>query len=509
MNILQFFLINEYYFIFSIFVLFLFCVYIVVASKYNLLSIYKQLVCSSIIFLLFYLILLFIDSSGTQYILFNLIILDDFTIYIQSILIIVSILFILISPTFIVIGKIYSSELYLLLLVAILGFLLLISFVDIIGIYLSIELVSMCFYLLTTFSKQNIYSNEAALKYFILGSISSNFILFGFSFIYISTGMTNLIDVSKLIARYLANFIEIFYIFENNIIIMNLIFAFFFIFIGLFFKIYAAPFHLWIPDIYQSAPVLITAFFNTIPLLSFITIILRCSFYFNVLNPVWNYFFLFFACCSIFFGAICALFQSKIRRLLAYSAVTHIGYFLIFIYLFLYLSQLNIYIIQLFYTYIILYLFTNIGIFSILFNLYVLVRHGAMYVDELFCLNKLYKSNGLLSFMFIIFFFSIAGLPPLPGFVGKLFLFSSIIFSNSKILLFFIVLCTAVLSCFYYLRIIKIIYFNNSNGWGFFPIISYTCSIVISIIFLLLFHFFFFSEYINILSMYLAFVFIQ
>lgn len=507
----QFILINEYYFIFSILVIFIFGMYLTVPGKYRLFSLYRQLVCSSIIFLFFYVLLLLVSPLNANFIFFGVLLSDSSVLFLQIFVVLLSMLFILISPTFILFGRIYAFEFYILILISILGLLFMMTFIDIIGVYLSIELVSMCFYLLTTFNKHDVYSNEAALKYFILGAISSNFILFGFSFMYVTTGMTNMLHISKLLIRFMDSLVDSIYVFESNLLLVNIIFAFIFIFVGLFFKVYAAPFHLWIPDIYQSAPLLITALFSTLPLIPFISTIVRFSLYFNMFNPIWNYFFLFFACCSIIFGTIAGLFQSKLRRLLAYSAVTHVGYFFMFIYLFLYTGNLSIYILQLLFTYLIIYAVTNIGIFSILLNFYAIDRSGSFYLDEIFYLANLYRSNSLLGFIFSVFLFSMSGLPPLPGFVGKLFLFSSIFSSDSKVILFILIVCMAVLSCFYYLRIIKVMYFNNvvHNSVILFPMVSYVNSVVIAIIFLFLVHFFFFPEYVNVFTLYLVLSLVQ
>lgn len=501
----QFIFISEYYFIFSILVVFICSLYLSIPSKYGLVSVYPQVTCSSIISLFFYLVLLLSCPNDVYFIFYNVILIDNFVVFLQAAVVVLSLLFVLVSPTFISLGRIYAFEFQLLILVSILGLLLMIAFIDVVGLYLSIELVSMCFYLLTTFNKHDVYSNEAALKYFILGAISSNFILFGFGFLYISTGMTNILDISKLLAHYLNSTICTVYMFETNLLLANLVFSLFFIFIGLFFKIYAAPFHLWIPDIYQGAPLLITGLFSTLPLIPFITVILRFVLYFNMFNSIWSYFFLFFACCSILFGAIAGLFQSKLRRLLAFSAVTHVGYFCMFIYLFLYFGSMDIHMVQLLFTYVLIYLLTNIGVFSILTNLRILCRFGSFYLDELSYLSKLYKSNSLLAFVFSIFLFSMSGLPPLPGFIGKLFLFSSIFFDANRVVLFILVICMAVLSSFYYLRVIKIMYFNiSSNDWMFFSRISYANAVIISIIFLFLLHFFFFPELISVFTMHIV-----
>lgn len=503
MNLLQILFINEFYFVFSILLLFIFCIYYGIYSNSKLNRIQNIVVVASTIFL-FYLLLITCNGLLTvKYSFFNIIYIDSYCLLLQSIIILLAISIIFISAAYVRLKRMNSFELYLLFLISVFGLLLLVSLVDLLGIYITIELVSLSFYILTTLNKHNVYSNESALKYFILGSISSNFILFGFSYMYMSTGITNMIEINKIILYYFTDFTDMVYIFNENILISNIFFSLFFIFIGLLFKIYSAPFHLWVPDIYNNAPLIITAFFSIVPLVPFINIILRFSFYFNILSPFLSYFFLIFACFSLFLGALGALFQVKMKRLLAFSAITHIGYFLIFIYLLLKINELSIYTIQLLFTYIIIYLITNIGIFTILVNLYSYKNFS--HNNELFYFSKLFRSNWLLCFILMVFFFSISGLPPLAGFVSKLLLFINILSFGDKIFIFLLVMFIAIIGSFYYIRIIKILYFNNLDmDWLFLSKMDYICSVLISIILLFIIHFFFFAKYLNIFTLYLA-----
>jgi len=504
---LQLVLTNELYFLFSIFLLFFFCIHYGIYNKNSLYQLQNQMFTSSSILIIYYIILLFIGIRFVEYSFFNIVLIDSYSLILQIMVAILTLAILVMSRAFIRVERMNYFEMYLLILIAVLGLLFLVELIDLLGIYLSIELVSLSFYILTAFSKHNVYATEAALKYFILGSISSNFILFGFSYMYVVTGMTNMLEINKLIVYYIVGMVDKVYLFHSNILISSCIFSLFFIFLGLLFKIYAAPFHLWIPDIYNHAPLLITAFFSIIPLIPFINVILRFSFYFNVLGSMLSYFFLLFAFCSIIFGALGALFQSKIKRLLAYSAVTHVGYFLLFIYLLLKMNELNIYIVQLLFTYIFLYLVTNVGIFGILTTTYSYLLSN--YTNELFHFSKLYKTNWLISFIFAVFFFSVSGIPPLSGFAGKLFLFSSVLSSGDKIFLFFVLMIYATISSFYYVRIIKILYYNEYNEWHFFPVIRYSSSVLIALVFLFVIHFFFFSEYVNIITLYLSLVLLQ
>jgi len=499
-------LLDLYYFIISIFILLTFSIYYGLSRSYYLHTIHKQLICGISIFFSYYLVLVYITKYNIQLFFFDTIVSNVVTVNLHFIVVLSSLFVVLVSYGFVNNAKAYSFEFYLLFISIVFGLILLISFVDFIGIYLSIELISMCFYLLTTFSKYNVYSNEAALKYFILGTISSNFILFGFSFIYVGTGLTNLIEISKVVTGYVSDVFYNLYPLESNMLLLYLSFGFFFIFGGILFKMYAAPFHTWIPDIYQAAPLIVTMLFGILPLLPFVNLVLRFVLIVSMVSPIWSYFFLFFAVNSIVLGTLFSLFQTRIRRLLAYSAVTHVGYFFIFIYLFTSTVGIGAYLLQLLFMYIYIYIFTNIGIFSILSSLFVIKKHHSLFIEDLYDFSRLFKSNSILSFSLVIFFFSMAGLPPLPGFIGKLFLFTSIFYSGNKIFLFILILLMAVLSGFYYLRLIKIIYFNTkySINWVYCSNVNYLVSVIVPIILMLLFHLYLFPEVLSVPSMNLA-----
>jgi len=201
---LQIILTSELYFLFSILLLFIFCIYYGLFNNNYLYQVQNHVVINSIVFLSYYILLLLTGATSIKYSFYTILYSYSYSVLLQAILVVFTILILLISIVFVRFERLNAPELYLLLLVAVLGLLFVVEFVDILGIYLSIELVSLSFYILTAFNRHNIYSSEAALKYFILGSISSNFILFGFSYLYVVTGLTNIIEISKLIIVYLA-----------------------------------------------------------------------------------------------------------------------------------------------------------------------------------------------------------------------------------------------------------------------------------------------------------------
>jgi NADH-quinone oxidoreductase subunit N len=226
------------------------------------------------------------------------------------------------TKNYIINQKITFFENSILILIATFGLMLFSMSYHLITLYLTIEVQSLCFYILTMSQRNSILSVEASLKYFILGSIASSFILLGSSFIYGLLGTLNFGQIYLILSNIT---------FLDNIAFLNACsISFLFIFIGLFFKIGAAPFHLWLPDVYEGAPTNITLFFATVPKLAFLSILIR--FIFDVLGDISIFFsniFLIISILSILIGSFASVQQVKIKRLLAYSSISHIGFILL------------------------------------------------------------------------------------------------------------------------------------------------------------------------------------
>lgn len=328
------------------------------------------------------LITLFLLINGLNINWFNIIIfnqvliIDDFTLFIKIIVIIITIITILISFNYILNQKISAriNEYFILILFSTLSMLLIISSFDLISMYLAIELQSLSFYVLAAFQRNNEFSIEAGLKYFILGALSSGLLLFGESLIYGFTGLTNFEELTKLITITSNNliinefisitnlpFITIWLFFLNLTYIKIIILGLFFIIIAFLFKISAVPFHLWTPDVYEGAPTSITAFFSIVPKIAIIALLLRlCMYTFYDLINNWQYLIIFSAFLSMFIGTLGAIKQNKLKRLLAYSSIAHIGYLLIG------LATGTIESIEALLIYIILYTIGSIAIFNIM-----------------------------------------------------------------------------------------------------------------------------------------------
>ena len=397
-----------------------------------------------IIYLLLILLLLILNINNISNNLMNgVLLIDHLSQFIKIILILSTLICFFIQQNYLINQKINNYEINILILISLLGLMLLISSNHFITLYLSIELQSLSFYILTASQRKSILSTEAALKYFILGSIASGFILFGSSIIYGIVGSLNFNNIFLIISN--INLIE------NTDFLLGISYAFIFILIGILFKIGAAPFHFWLPDVYEGSPNNITAFFAIVPKISFIGILIR--FYFDIFSDISFFFEIFFYIISIlsmFIGSLASLQQKKIKRLLAYSSISHVGFILIG-----FTSNLynNISFILL---YIIIYIIMSINLWTCYISLNINNKPTKYLTD----LSNLYTINKLLSIIFILNIFSLAGIPPLAGFFSKLFIFFSAIKSNYFSLVFF-ALIISIISSFYYLKIIKIIFFEK------------------------------------------------
>jgi NADH-quinone oxidoreductase subunit N len=436
-------LIPEFFLTTILLILLLFGVFYKKSQNYEKILIIKNLNTIIIYFLLIILILTYNIENFSTTIMNGILIINDFTQFIKIILIITSIICFLIQKKYLIQQKINLYEINILLLISLLGLMVLISSNHFITLYLAIELQSLSFYILTASQKKSIISIEAALKYFILGSIASGFILFGSSILYIILGTLNFSDIFLIISN--INYI-------NNVnLLIGIIYGFIFIIIGILFKIGVAPFHFWLPDVYEGSPNNITAFFAIVPKIAFIGILIR--FFFEIFFHISFFFEIFFsivAFLSMLIGALSALQQKKIKRLLAYSSISHVGFILIG-----FTSNLlnNIPYILL---YIIIYIIMSIN----LWTSYISININHKPIKYLTDLSSIFNINNLIALIIILNIFSLAGIPPLAGFFSKFLIFSAGIKKGYFNLIFFAVIIS-IISSYYYLKIIKIIYFEK------------------------------------------------
>ena len=392
---------------------------------YNL-SIISLLVCLALIFN-------FPINENTE--LFNYSYKVDYLSSYMKILTITSGIFVLLSSNkYIQIININKIEYPILALSSILGMMVMISSNDLILFYVGLELQSLSLYVLASFNRDNLLSSESGLKYFVLSALSSGLLLYGCSLIYGFSGSTNFFIISE-------NLSQSSY---------GLTFGIVFILAGLAFKISAVPFHMWAPDVYEGSPTSVTIFFAILPKIAALTVFIRFL-YVPFLNLIeqWQMIIIFLSIASMLFGAIAAIGQKNLKRLVAYSSIGHMGYALAG------LSTGTNHGIQSSITYISIYLFMNLAFFSCLFML----KRDERYFENIEDLSGLAKNHPLLSFSFLIVLFSLAGIPPLAGFFAKFYIFTAVI-EESMYFLAIIGLLSTVIAAFYYLRLIKIIYFD-------------------------------------------------
>ena len=374
-------------------------------------------------------------------------IIDNLSIFMKVITLLFCIFVLLLSKDYIKTNNIDKIEYPIIILSSILGMLLMISSYDLIIFYLGLELQSISLYILASFNRTNIKSTEAGLKYFVLSALASGLLLYGCSLIYGFTGSTNFETIS-------ANLKEI-----NT----GAVFGIVFILVGLAFKVSAVPFHMWTPDVYEGSPTSVTSFFALIPKIAAMSVFIRFMFvpFINVMSQ-WQTIIIFLSIASMILGAVAAIGQNNIKRLMAYSSIGHMGYALAG------LATGSNEGIQSAITYLIIYLVMNLGAFGCIF---MMKREGTFY-ENINDLSGLSKNHPMLALSFLIMLFSLAGIPPLAGFFAKFYIFMSVI-EVKMYALAIIGLLSTVISAFYYLRIIKIIYFDKpkkpfelSYDWG-------------------------------------------
>jgi NADH-quinone oxidoreductase subunit N len=394
---------------------------------------------TSLIILLITAVITFNETLGIeQTFLFNgSIIIDYLSSFMKIITLLAAFSVLVISSNYLKTFKIFKIEYPILILSSVLGMMVMISANDLIVFYMGLELQSLALYVLATFNRDQLKSSEAGLKYFVLSALSSGLLLYGCSLIYGFTGSTNF----NLIADQL------------NTDQYALTFGIVFILVGLAFKISAVPFHMWAPDVYEGSPTSVTLFFTMVPKVAALTVFIRFLYvpFLNLIDQ-WQMILIFLSIASMLFGAIAAIGQTNLKRLIAYSSISHIGYALAG------LATGSNDGIQSSVIYITIYIFMNLGLFSCL----LMMKRNNKYFEDIQDLSGLSKNHPLLSLSFLIILFSLAGIPPLAGFFAKFYIFKSVL-EQSMYFLAIVGLLSTVVAAFYYLRIIKIMYFDKEK----------------------------------------------
>ena len=429
----------------------------------------------SIISLLIVLALCFNLRTVTEVYLFN----ESYQIgylstFMKTLVILSGIFVMSVSLKYLKINNILKIEFPILILSSILGMIVMISSNDLIVFYMGLELQSLSLYVLASFNKDNILSSESGLKYFILSALSSGLLLYGCSLIYGFSGSTNFIQISENI----------------DINQYSLTFGIVFILVGLAFKISAVPFHMWAPDVYQGSPTPVTLFFAILPKVAALTVLIKILYvpFFNLIEQ-WQMIVIFLSIASMIFGAVAAIGQKNLKRLIAYSSISHMGYTIAG------LSTGTNEGIQSSIIYISIYVVMNLGFFCCL----LMLKRDGKYYETVEDMSGLSKNHPMLSFSLLLILFSLAGIPPLAGFFAKFYVFMAVIKSEMYFLAITGLLST-VIAAFYYLRIIKIIYFDpEKEKFDTHHNIALKVSLFITTIFIL-FYFIFPSTLIQIVS---------
>ncbi|MBL6958043.1 MAG: NADH-quinone oxidoreductase subunit NuoN [Rhodospirillales bacterium] len=365
---------------------------------------------------------------------------DPFSVYFKVMVLFASAISIIMAQQYLQTQGIARFEFAILILFATIGMLMMISANNLISLYLGLEMQSLSLYVIATFQRDDTRSTEAGLKYFVLGAVASGMLLYGSSLIYGFTGTTDFQALASL-----------FHDSQGHAPSVGLIVGIVFIMAGLAFKVSAVPFHMWTPDVYEGAPTPVAAFFSVAPKIAALALFLRVMIGpFGDLAAQWQQIVIFISVASMILGAFAAINQTNIKRMMAYSSIGHVGYALIG------LAVGNEAGVRGVMIYLAIYLFMNLGAFACILTM----RRGDRMVEDISDLAGLSKTNPMLALALTIFMFSMAGIPPLAGFFGKLYIFLAAIEVELYALAIIGVLSSVVAS-YYYVRIIKVMYFDD------------------------------------------------
>ena len=379
-------------------------------------------------------------NSGLKPLFSGMVLFDNFAVAFSVLMIFLTILIFLISKDYFKAVSDQVAEYYSLLLFSLVGALLVVSFYNLTMLFIGIEIMSVALYILAGIRKRDFSSNEAALKYFLMGAFSTGFLLFGIALIYGASATFSLEGIQQ-------------YISESEGVISPLLYTgVLFLIIGLGFKIGAAPFHFWVPDVYEGAPTLITTFMSTVvKVASFAAFFRLFWFCFEPLSDFWVPILLIISVLTLFIGNITALMQQSFKRMLTYSSISHVGYML-FALISLSGDSANS-------------IFIYVGAYSlatiIAFGALILVKrsYGS---DHYEAFNGLAKRNPLLSLSIAIAMLSLAGIPLTVGFIGKFMMFSAAL-SDYHVVLLILAVVNAAIGIYYYFKVIVAMYFRTAE----------------------------------------------
>ncbi len=365
---------------------------------------------------------------------------NEFTAFFKMLILSLSAVIVYLSDTYLRKNNLLKYEFPILINFSVFGMMIVISSNDLMTLYLGIEIQSLSLYIIAAYRRDNLKSTEAGLKYFILGALSSGLLLYGVSLVYGATGSTQFHTIYKAI------------MYTDRTLGLQI--GMVFLLSAIAFKFAAFPFHMWTPDVYDGSPTPVTAFMAIVPKLAIGAILAKVLFdVFGGISDKWQLILVFLSGGSMIIGALGAIAQRNIKRLLGYSSIGHVGFALMG------LAAVSPEGLSGFIIYLFLYSIMMLGIFAFILNM---EKNGVL-VTDIYSLAKYSESNPATSFAFSLILFSLAGIPPLAGFICKLYVMMAIINSGLAYLAI-IGAIMSVVGAFYYLRIVYIVYFSELEG---------------------------------------------
>ena len=383
--------------------------------------------------------LIILLGSGTSKAFGGAFIDDGFARYAKVVVLWSSAIILIISRDYLTKNNLMKFEYPILIGLAVVGMMMMVSAGDLMSLYMGIELQSLALYVIAAFNRDSIRSTEAGLKYFVLGALSSGLLLYGASLIYGFSGTTSFDGIALAL--------------NQGEISLGLLIGLVFLATGLAFKVSAAPFHMWTPDVYEGAPTPVTAFFATAPKVAAMILFTRVAYgAFGEIKSDWQQIVSFLALASMFLGSIAAIGQKDIKRMMAYSSIGHMGFALVG------LASGTEIGVQALLIYMSIYVIMNIGAFAFILSM----EKDGNPVTEISALNMYSRVDPLRALALMILMFSLAGIPPMVGFFGKFYVLKAAVDANMAWLAIAGVIAS-VIGAFYYLRIVYLMYFGEEK----------------------------------------------
>lgn len=403
---------------------------------------------SSFAFLLGLGAIIFLQKNIISVNVFNhLVVVDSFAIFCKTVIVFAAVIVLLLSQKYLEENtENIGFEFPILLLLSVVGMMIMVSAADMLTLYIGLELQSLALYVVATARRGDARGSEAGIKYFVLGALASGILLYGISLIYGYAGSTNFASIASNLEGY-----------KN--LPMGVVVGLVLVFVGLCFKLSAAPFHMWAPDVYEGVPTPVTAFFAIVPKLAAAALLVRiCVTAFGAFQAEWQQVIMIISIISMLVGAFAGIWQKNIKRLLAYSSIGHIGYALVGI------AAIGPEGASSVLTYFVIYILNSIGIFAVILSLSVRDKQGDGGIEKISHFAGLHKSNPKTAILLTTMLISMIGLPlpPFAGFWGKFYVFSAAV-EQGLYALAVIGVVSSVIAAYYYLYIIKVMYFDKAE----------------------------------------------